>query len=58
MKSKTSLTLLSAALMAGLAACNPTTPQAQQDAREARAAADAAGDRLGEAAKTTVNAAG
>lgn len=58
MKTKMNLTALSAALLLGLTACNPTTPQAQQDAREARAAADRAGDNLGAAARSTANAAG
>jgi len=51
-------TSLAVALVGLLAACNPTTPQAQRDADEARAAARQAGDDLGQAARTTANAAG
>ena len=49
---------LALAVMGMLSACNPSTPQAQRDAQEAKSAARQAGNDLGEAARTTANAAG
>lgn len=49
---------LAVALVGLLSACNPTTPQAQRDAEEAKAASRQAGNDLGQAARTTANAAG
>ncbi len=49
---------LALALTGLLAACNPNSPQAQQDAREAKTAARQAGNDLGQAATSTATAAG